>query len=152
MAATASPGPWAEAAVGYLTQTLNAYKDLPFWEEDPKITPAKFAAERTLTAGGLDPCLRMSHLAARVTLRFLETGDPSCLEAYHGTDFRARFRSRLLLRRLLASVRSPAAAELACAVLRLPLVRRVAEHVYFGSGSFPDVPAPARAGASHAGT
>jgi multiple sugar transport system substrate-binding protein len=46
-------GPWAEAAVGYLTQTLNAYKDLPFWEKDPKVTPAKFAAERTLTAGGL---------------------------------------------------------------------------------------------------
>jgi multiple sugar transport system substrate-binding protein len=46
-------GPWAEAAVGYLTQTLNAYKDLPFWEQDPKVTPAKFAAERTLTAGGL---------------------------------------------------------------------------------------------------
>jgi multiple sugar transport system substrate-binding protein len=46
-------GPWAEAAVGYLTQTLNAYKDLPFWEKDPKLAPAKFAAERTLTAGGL---------------------------------------------------------------------------------------------------
>lgn len=46
-------GPWAEAAVGYLTQTLNAYKDLPFWDKDPKITPAKYAAERTLTAGGL---------------------------------------------------------------------------------------------------
>ncbi len=46
-------GPWAAAAVGYLTQTLNAYKDLPFWDEDPKLAPAKFAAERTLTAGGL---------------------------------------------------------------------------------------------------
>ncbi|MBX2804970.1 MAG: ABC transporter substrate-binding protein [Hyphomicrobiales bacterium] len=45
-------GPWAEAAVGYLTQTLNDYKDLPFWTSDPKIEPAKFAAERTLTAGG----------------------------------------------------------------------------------------------------
>jgi len=44
-------GPWAAAAVGYLTQTLNAYADLPFWSEDPKIAPAKLAAERTLTAG-----------------------------------------------------------------------------------------------------
>lgn len=93
-----------------------------------------------LTAGGLDPCLRLSALAARVTLSFLETEDEKCLEAYHGTDFRARFRSRLLLRRMLSSVRSPAMAELACAVLRLPLLRRVAEQVYFGSGSFPDPP------------
>ena len=46
-------GPWSAAAVGYLTQTLNAFADLPFWEEDPKITMAKFAAERTLTAGHL---------------------------------------------------------------------------------------------------
>ena len=96
-----------------------------------------------LTAGGLDPCLRLSDLAVRVTLRFLESGDPSSLEPYHGTEFRARFRSRLLLRRMLASVRSPAAAELACAALRLPLMRKVAEQVYFGSGSFPDVPADA---------
>ena len=37
--------------LGYLTQTLNDYRDLPFWNADPKITPAKFAGERTLTAG-----------------------------------------------------------------------------------------------------
>ena len=46
-------GPWLEGAVGYLTQPLNAYDDLPFWNKDPKLLPAKFAAERTLTAGGL---------------------------------------------------------------------------------------------------
>ncbi len=44
-------GPWAAAAVGYLTQSLNDYEKLPFWDEDPKITPAKLAAKRTLTAG-----------------------------------------------------------------------------------------------------
>lgn len=44
-------GPWAAGAVGYLTQSLNAYEDLPFWEEDPKVAPAKLAAKRTLTAG-----------------------------------------------------------------------------------------------------
>ncbi len=43
--------PWAADAVGYLTQTLNDYRNLPFWDSDPKITPAKFADERTLTAG-----------------------------------------------------------------------------------------------------
>lgn len=46
-------GPWAEAAVGYLTQTLNAYEKLPFWGKDPKVEVAKLAAERTLTAGHL---------------------------------------------------------------------------------------------------
>jgi len=44
-------GPWAAGAVGYLTQTLKAYADLPFWADDPKVAPAKLAADRTLTAG-----------------------------------------------------------------------------------------------------
>jgi multiple sugar transport system substrate-binding protein len=46
-------GPWAEGAVGYLTQTLNAYADLPVWTADPKRTVFREAAERTLTAGHL---------------------------------------------------------------------------------------------------
>ena len=29
-------GPWAAAAVGYLTQTLNAYENLPFWSRGPE--------------------------------------------------------------------------------------------------------------------
>ena len=44
-------GPWAEASVGYLTQSLNAYADLPVWTADPKRTVFRDAAERTLTAG-----------------------------------------------------------------------------------------------------
>jgi flavin-dependent dehydrogenase len=91
-----------------------------------------------LTAGGLDPCIRLSALAARVTADFLATGDESALAAYAGTAFRRRFRSRLVLRRALASVRSPFAAELACAALRSPLLRPLASHVFFGRGSFPD--------------
>lgn len=92
-----------------------------------------------LTAGGLDPCLRLSTLAAQVTAEFLESGDPAALAPYDGTGLRARFRSRLLLRRALAAVRSPVAAELACAALRLPGGRAVARKVFFGRGSFPDV-------------
>jgi flavin-dependent dehydrogenase len=92
-----------------------------------------------LTAGGLDPCLRLSALAAAVTAEFLDSGDVAALAPYDGTELRARFRSRLLLRRALAAVRSPAAAEFACAVLRLPLGRAVAQRVFFGRGSFPDV-------------
>jgi flavin-dependent dehydrogenase len=91
-----------------------------------------------LTAGGLDPCLRLSALAASVATDFLATGDEAALAPYGGAAFRARFRTRLLLRRALAAVRSPAAAELACAALHLPPLRSVAHHVFFGRGSFPD--------------
>jgi hypothetical protein len=92
-----------------------------------------------LTAGGLDPCLRQSALAAEVIAGLLATGDVAALAPYDGTALRARFRSRLLIRRLLAAVRTPAAAELACAALRLPPFNAVAHRVFFGHGSFPDV-------------
>jgi flavin-dependent dehydrogenase len=92
-----------------------------------------------LTAGGLDPCLRLSTLAARVADRYLSTGDAAALTPYSGRAFRARFASRLWMRRLLAGVRTPLLAEAACAALRLPPLNRLARHVFFGSGSFPDV-------------
>lgn len=91
-----------------------------------------------LTAGGLDPCIRLSALAARVAADYLQTGDEDALAAYSGGAFRRRFRSRLMLRRALASVRSPLAAEIGCAMLRTPLLRPLARHVFFGRGSFPD--------------
>jgi len=93
-----------------------------------------------LTAGGLDPCLRMSQLAAAVTGDYLRTGDPTVLRHYDGAAMRARFRGRLLLRDLLARVRGPAAAELGFALLRTPPGRAAASRVLFGSGSFPDMP------------
>lgn len=92
-----------------------------------------------LTAGGLDPCLRLSDLAARVTVDYLETGDADTLAPYDGAGFRRRFGSRLALRSLLGRLRHPALLELACAALRLPLMDRVARRVFFGRGSFPDV-------------
>jgi flavin-dependent dehydrogenase len=92
-----------------------------------------------LTAGGLDPCLRLSALAADVAAEFLATGDAAALAPYDGAALRARFRTRLLIRRVLAAVRSPAAAELAVAALRLPPFRAAAHHVFFSRGSFPDV-------------
>jgi flavin-dependent dehydrogenase len=91
-----------------------------------------------LTAGGLDPCLRLSALAASVAADYLASGDEAALAAYGGAAFRTRFRTRLLLRRVIAAVRSPAAAELACAALRLPPLRAAARRVFFGRGSFPD--------------
>lgn len=94
-----------------------------------------------LTAGGLDPAMRLSTLAARVTTEYLRRDDAAALAPYSGAGFRARFTSRLWMRRIIRGMNSPLACEAACAVLRLPLVEGVARHVFFGRGSFPDVPA-----------
>lgn len=45
--------PWLESAVAYLTHSLNAYDANNVWKSDPKLTMAKDASRRTLTAGGL---------------------------------------------------------------------------------------------------
>lgn len=96
-----------------------------------------------LTAGGLDPALRLSTLAARVAAEYLKTGDAASLAPYSGAQFRARFTSRLWMRRAIRSMNSPLAVEAACAAMRLPLADALARHVFFGRGSFPDVEAPA---------
>jgi flavin-dependent dehydrogenase len=92
-----------------------------------------------LTAGGLDPCLRMSELAAGVAAAYLRTGDQRTLRRYDGHGLRARFRGRLALRRLFAGIRSPAAAEATVAMLRSRSGRALAARILFGDGSFPDV-------------
>ncbi|GGO67258.1 hypothetical protein GCM10012289_23250 [Nonomuraea cavernae] len=92
-----------------------------------------------LTAGGLDPCLRMSELAAAVTAGYLRTGDQRLLSRYDGNTLRAKFRGRLWLRRVFAGIRSPAAAEAAVTVLRGRAGRALAARVLFGDGSFPEV-------------
>ncbi|MCM3901944.1 MAG: NAD(P)/FAD-dependent oxidoreductase [Pyrinomonadaceae bacterium] len=92
-----------------------------------------------LTAGGLDPCMRLSTLAAKVVAEFLESQNEQVLSAYSGDLFRARFTSRLWMRRIAATTRQPGLIELACASLRLPILNRFAWHVFFGRGSFPDI-------------
>jgi len=91
-----------------------------------------------LTAGGLDPCMRLSNLAASVVADCVAGGDESALTRYSGEGFRARFVSRLWMRRLIASVRSPLLIEVACALMRLPPFDALARHIFFGRGSFPD--------------
>ena len=53
MMEAAQYGPWLSAAVGYLTQPLNAYESLPFWTADPKRTVFRDCAKRSLTAAGI---------------------------------------------------------------------------------------------------
>jgi flavin-dependent dehydrogenase len=92
-----------------------------------------------LTAGGLDPCMRLSAFAAGVVSEYLSTGDAHVLQAYSGELFRSRFASRLWARRIASTLRQPQLIEFGCAVLRLPVFSRLANHVFFGRGSFPDV-------------
>ena len=92
-----------------------------------------------LTAGGLDPCMRLSTYAASVITRYLDHGDPAALAPYSGQLFRARFVSRLWMRRFARKVQQPFLLEAACAALRLPLLNSLAWHVFFGRGSFPDM-------------
>ena len=92
-----------------------------------------------LTAGGLDPCMRLSTLAARVVGDYLESSDAGALAGYSGELFRARFISRLWMRRVIAAAQAPALVELGCGLLRLPLINSLAWHVFFGRGSFPDM-------------
>jgi flavin-dependent dehydrogenase len=90
-----------------------------------------------LTAGGLDPCLRQAALAVDVITEFLCGRNGSVLSRYASTPFRKRFRARSLMRRGLASIQHPWAAELGFALLRLPPFTSLARHVFFGRGSFP---------------
>lgn len=92
-----------------------------------------------LTAGGLDPCLRLSKMAAEVIWERLETGNPRVLLKFSGELFRARFVSRLWMRRILAGFSNQFLLEAGCFFLRLPLLKKLAAHVFFGRGSFPDV-------------
>jgi flavin-dependent dehydrogenase len=95
-----------------------------------------------LTAGGLDPCLRLSEHAVAVLDDALRTGRCDVLEHYDGAALRAGFRGRLALRRGLAQVRTPALATAAFALLRTPPGRAAARRILFGDRSVP-TPAPA---------
>ncbi|MEV4899885.1 NAD(P)/FAD-dependent oxidoreductase [Citricoccus sp. NPDC055426] len=90
-----------------------------------------------LTAGGLDPCLRLSGHAAEILDEALRAGRPEVLEHYDGGALRARFRKRLLLRQGLDALRTPAMASAAFTALRTPPGRALARRILFGHGSFP---------------
>ncbi|MBX7169317.1 MAG: NAD(P)/FAD-dependent oxidoreductase [Pirellulales bacterium] len=92
-----------------------------------------------LTAGGLDPCLRLSELAAKVIWRYLASDDPAELTPYDAGQFRNSFRKRLLMRSLFQALAYNPLLELGCAALRYSATSSVARRIFFGRGSFPDV-------------
>lgn len=92
-----------------------------------------------LTAGGLDPAMRLSKYAAEVIWERLQTDNPAVLLNYSGEAFRARFVSRIWMRRIIATFTNQTLLEIGCAFLRLPFIKNFAKHVFFGRGSFPDI-------------
>jgi flavin-dependent dehydrogenase len=91
-----------------------------------------------LTAGGLDPAMRLSKYAAETVLERLKTNDANVLLSYSGEQFRARFFSRIWMRKILAALNNQFLLEIGCAILRLPIIKNFAKHIFFGRGSFPD--------------
>jgi len=96
-------------------------------------------AASPLTAGGLDPCLRLSDLAARMVAAYLRSGERTILADYSGEAMRAHFRGRLLLRGIVAGLREPSLIELLMILIRTPPGRTAAARVFFGDGSFPTI-------------
>lgn len=92
-----------------------------------------------LTAGGLDPCMRLSSTAASVVISYLRSNDTQILKSYSGDLFRAKFTSRLWARRIASHLSSKLIAEMTCTALRLPIFKEIARHIFFGRTSFPDV-------------
>ncbi len=92
-----------------------------------------------LTAGGLDPAMRLSKFAAEIVWERLQTDDTKVLLQFSGELFRARFVSRLWMRRIIKTFTSQRLLELGFAFLRGRIGQKFAKHVFFGRGSFPDV-------------
>jgi flavin-dependent dehydrogenase len=92
-----------------------------------------------LTAGGLDPCLRLSAMAANVILERLESDNPKVLMNYSGELFRSRFVSRLWMRQIIKTFSNQTFLELGFALLRGSIGKKFAKHVFFSRGSFPDI-------------
>ncbi|MEZ5427565.1 MAG: NAD(P)/FAD-dependent oxidoreductase [Pyrinomonadaceae bacterium] len=99
-----------------------------------------------LTAGGLDPCLRLSAFAAQVIAERLQTDNPDILLKLSGELFRTRFVSRLWMRRTIATFTNQTLLELGHRFLRGSIGRKFAGHVFFGRSSFPDIGAEQDAG------
>lgn len=98
-----------------------------------------------LTAGGLDPCLRLSEAAVDVLDRALREGRPDALRGYDGGALRARFKGRLLMRRGMAQLRSRTLTQAAFAALHTSAGQAAARQILFADRSFPDrKPAPTR--------
>jgi flavin-dependent dehydrogenase len=98
-----------------------------------------------LTAGGLDPCYRLTRRATALVAQVLAGAPAAMLEGYSGAPYQRHFARKRRSRRVLEGLRHPLLVELAFAGLRTSPGRRLARRVLFGRGSFPDLEPPASA-------
>ena len=89
-----------------------------------------------LTAGGLDPAMRLSKFAAEIVWERLNADNSKILLDYSGELFRARFISRLWMRRIIKTLTNQKLLELGFMFLRGKIGRKFAKHIFFGRGSF----------------
>jgi flavin-dependent dehydrogenase len=99
-------------------------------------------APSPLTAGGLDPCFRLSTVAAETIVDHLVRDDQRLCDR-----FRSRFTWRFLMRRLLTAFDDPRLIEVVCLSLRVFPAKSIARTVLFGAHSFPDEPGDVQAAA-----
>lgn len=92
-----------------------------------------------LTAGGLDPCMRLSKFAAEIVLERLKSNEAKVLLKYSGEMFRQKFATRLLMRWSLRTFSYQPLLEFAFKFLRIGIGRKFAEKVFFRRASFPNV-------------
>jgi hypothetical protein len=83
--------------------------------------------------------MRLSTVAASVLTKCLNKDELLSSALYSGESFRARFTSRLWMRRVLAAIQQAGVIELGCGVMRLPIFKAFAWQIFFGRRSFPDV-------------
>jgi flavin-dependent dehydrogenase len=88
-----------------------------------------------LTAGGLDPAIRISRYAAKVIHQALQVKDLSLLETYNNNRWQKSFQTRLWMRALLSSVHNPAWLELGVSAANLPGFKTIAWNMFFGRGT-----------------
>ncbi|MCO6511164.1 MAG: NAD(P)/FAD-dependent oxidoreductase [Aridibacter famidurans] len=92
-----------------------------------------------LTAGGLDPCLRLSDFAAEAVIARIRSGDPKVLLNYSGEVFEKGFATKLLMRSALRTFKFDFQYEWLFAALTSRPGRRLAEKIFFRRSSFPDL-------------
>ncbi len=105
-----------------------------------------------LTAGGLDPCLRLSDYAVECLDEALTLDDPAVLTGYDGAFLRQKFAGRVAMRAALARVRRRTVMTAGFALLRTPPGRWAAEHIMFADRSFPDAPKARKRGSNPRGS
>jgi hypothetical protein len=98
------------------------------------------ARPRRSPPGGLDPCMRLSALAARVVSSVPEIRrSRACSRCTRGRAFAPGSSRAVSCAGRSRATASARVLETGCALLRSPVLRPFARHVFFGRGSFPDI-------------